>query len=69
MFAVPSFLGGPRTRLFCITLYLNELQKVDVRGPHIGAGIQTLHSAFGFAQDDKDGCVYGDKDGCVYGDG
>ena len=25
--------NGPRTRLFCIVLYLNELQKVDVRGP------------------------------------
>ena len=25
--------NGPRTRFFCIVLCLNELQKVDVRGP------------------------------------
>ena len=25
--------NGPRTRCFCIVLCLNELQKVDVRGP------------------------------------
>ena len=25
--------NGPRTRLFCIVLYLSGLQKVDVRGP------------------------------------
>ena len=33
MFAVPIQMMGPRTRLFCIVLCLNELQKVDVRGP------------------------------------
>ena len=29
----PCFFGGITTRLFCIVLYLNELRKVDVRGP------------------------------------
>ena len=33
LFAVPTFSRGPRTRLFYIVLYLNGLQKSDVRGP------------------------------------
>ena len=37
--SVHSALYGPRTRLFCIALYLSGLQKVDVRGPSDGNGI------------------------------
>ena len=33
LFVVPTFLRGPRTRLFYIMLCVNELQKVDIRGP------------------------------------
>ena len=51
---VPTFLRGPRTRLFCIALCLSGLQKVDVRGPHTGAGINLAKTGWQGERDGKD---------------